>query len=120
MDQFSENPTAKFGEALKDQIEERLKFLTTGTKPRTNKNAMDEVLAELKEEGLFYGDKVRVAKEANASDSDAEEEVLEKKRDKKKKDKKDKKEKKEKKEKKRKHSADEDEVEEPPKKRARV
>ena len=120
VDQFSENPTAKFGEALKDQIEERLKFLTTGTKPRTNKSAMDEVLAELKEEGLFYGDKVRVAKEADASDSDAEEEVTEKKRDKKKKDKKDKKEKKEKKEKKRKHSADEDEVEEPPKKRARV
>jgi hypothetical protein len=62
---------------------------------------MDEVLAELKEEGLYFGDKVRVKKEADADASD--DEVVEKK-DKKKKDKKDKKDKKEKKDKKRKRS----------------
>ena len=127
VDQFSENPTAKFGEALKDQIEERLKFLTTGTKPRTNKNAMDEVLAELKEEGLFFGDKVMVAKTADDEDAGQEESVDEgeRKRDKKKKEKKEKKEKKDKKhkkDKKRKRSGDNDEleVEKAPKKRVRV
>jgi nucleolar protein 56 len=124
VDQFSENPTAKFGEALKDQIEERLKFLTTGTKPRTNKNAMDEVLAELKEEGLFFGDKVMVAKTADDEDAGQEESVDEgeRKRDKKKKEKKEKKDKKHKKDKKRKRSGDNDEleVEEAPKKRVRV
>lgn len=74
VDMFSEAPTAKFGEALKGQIEERLKFLSTGTKPRTNRSAMDEVLDELKEEGLFFGDKVRVAKQAGDEDESADEE----------------------------------------------
>jgi nucleolar protein 56 len=104
---------------LKDQIEERLKFLTTGTKPRTNKSAMDDVLAELKEEGLFFGDKVRVAKTEDDAVEEASEDETERKRDKKKKDKKDKKEKKDKKHKKEKHESEE-EVEEPPKKRVRV
>merc|ERR1712166_213794 len=107
---FSVDPTPKFGEALKDQVEERLKFLASGTKPRKNKEAMDEVLKELKADGLFYGDKVQVAKEhqsdaeesddvdmktdskkkAKVADSDDEEsdDVAEKKRDKKNKDKK--------------------------------
>jgi len=101
VDQFSENPTPKFGEALKDQLEERLKFLTTGTKPRTNKTAMDEVLTELKEEGLFFGDKVRVPLTA---DDEATPEGEERKRDKKKKEKKEKKDKSEKKSKKDKKS----------------
>ena len=57
VDCFSENPTNKFGESLKDQMEERLKYLTSGTKPRKNKEVMDEVIKELKEEGLYYGDK---------------------------------------------------------------
>lgn len=58
VDCFSEAPTSKFGEGLKDQIEERLKFLASGVKPRKNKDAMAEVISELKKEGLFYGDKV--------------------------------------------------------------
>ena len=59
---------------------------------------MAEVLAELKGEGLFYGDKVKVAKVAESGDEDnGEEAVVDKKRDKKSKDKKDKKDKKEKK-----------------------
>merc|ERR1711957_1067703 len=128
VDCFSVDPTPKFGEALKDQVEERLKFLASGTKPRKNKEAMDEVLKELKADGLFYGDKVQVAKEhqsdaedsddvdmktdskkkAKVADSDDEEsdDVAEKKRDKKNKDKKDKK---DKKSKKAKESSDEEE-----------
>jgi nucleolar protein 56 len=94
VDCFSEAPTAKFGDSLKMQVEERLKFLASGVKPRKNKEAMADVLAELKADGLFYGDKVTVAKTVESGDEDNGEEVVEKKRDKKSKDKKDKKDKK--------------------------
>lgn len=95
VDCFSEAPTAKFGDSLKSQVEERLKFLASGVKPRKNKEAMADVIAELKADGLFYGDKVKVAKVVESGDE--EEVVVEKKRDKKEKSKKDKKEKKDKK-----------------------
>ena len=119
VDMFSEAPTSKFGESLKGQIEDRLKFLASGTKPRKNKDAMEEVLAELRDEGLYFGDKGQVKKEADAA-AESEEEVVEKKdkKDKKKKDKKDKKDKK----RKRSEVESDDEVVEPvkSKKRARV
>ena len=35
-------------------MEERLNFLATGAKPKKNKDAMKEVLDELKAEGLYY------------------------------------------------------------------
>jgi len=35
-------------------MEERLKFLANGVKPRRNKEAMKEVLDELKGEGLYF------------------------------------------------------------------
>jgi nucleolar protein 56 len=35
-------------------MEERLKFLTAGTKPRKNKEAMKEILDELRGEGLYF------------------------------------------------------------------
>jgi nucleolar protein 56 len=55
IDSFAEGtPTSKFGDTLKEQIEERLNFLANGTKPRKNKDAMKEVLDELKSEGLYY------------------------------------------------------------------
>lgn len=96
VDCFSEAPTSKFGDSLKAQVEERLKFLASGVKPRKNKEAMADVIAELRADGLFYGDKVRVAKAAESEDEGgaAEEDGAEKKRDKKAKSKKDKKEKK--------------------------
>lgn len=93
VDCFSEQPTSKFGEVLKDQMEERLKFLANGAKPRKNKEVMGEVIEELKKEGLFFGDKVAANKENG---------VTEKKKDKK-----------DKKDKKRKHSEVEDVEEEP-------
>ena len=94
VDCFSEVPTAKFGDALKGQVEERLKFLASGVKPRKNKEAMADVIAELKSDGLFYGDKVKVAKGADDSADEEEAAVPEKKRDKKEKSKKEKKSKK--------------------------
>ena len=104
VDNFSEQPTAKFGESLKEQMEERLKFLSSGVKPRKNKEVMNDVIDELKKEGLFYGDKVRVpAGEGDAvADDDSEDE------------KKAKKSKKDKKDKKRKHSEVQEDSEEIP------
>jgi nucleolar protein 56 len=101
VDCFSVDPTAKFGDSLKSQVEERLKFLSSGVKPRKNKDAMNEVISELKQDGLFYGDKVRMQREEHsdvedAAAQDSDDEVKEKKRDKKSKDKKDKKDKKKK------------------------
>ena len=54
VDCFSDTPTTKFGEGLKDQMEERLKFLSTGDKPRKNKEVMNEVIEQLKAEGLYH------------------------------------------------------------------
>ena len=123
VDSFSETPTSKFGESLKDQVEERLKFVQSGTKPRKNKEAMGDIIKELKSEGLYFGDKVRVTKaegdEAVSAGAVSDEEPVKEKKSKK--DKKEKKEKKEKKDKKRKRSeaaldSDSDEVVEKAKK----
>ena len=83
-------------------MEERLKFVASGTKPRKNKDAMAAVLNELKEEGLFYGDNKKAVGKNSGAGGDAEMETDEDEAPKKgKKDKKAaKKEKKEKKEKK--------------------
>lgn len=35
-------------------MEERLKFLATGDKPRKNKDVMNEVIEQLKAEGLYH------------------------------------------------------------------
>jgi nucleolar protein 56 len=40
IDNFSEAPTTKFGEALKQQVEERLEFYSTGAAPTKNEVAM--------------------------------------------------------------------------------
>ncbi|KAL8420751.1 hypothetical protein RB594_003523 [Gaeumannomyces avenae] len=50
IDNFSENPSARFGEALRQQLEERLEFYNSGKKPSKNseamKSAMDLILAD--------------------------------------------------------------------------
>ena len=40
IDNFSETPTSKFGEALKAQVEERIEFYATGVAPTKNETAM--------------------------------------------------------------------------------
>lgn len=51
IDNFSEEPTRKFGEALRKQVEERLDFYAHGTAPTKNeeamKSAMDAVLGDI-------------------------------------------------------------------------
>ena len=96
IDCFSDFPTAKIGESMRDQVEERLKFVASGTKPRKNKDAMAAVLNELREEGLFYGDNAgkKVPKNADA-EMETDEDEAPKKSKKAKKEKKSKKEDKE-------------------------
>lgn len=48
IDCFSDESTTVFGEKLKDQVEERLVFLTEGTKPRKNLEVMQEAIREVK------------------------------------------------------------------------
>ncbi|TGZ81590.1 pre-rRNA processing nucleolar protein-like protein Sik1 [Ascodesmis nigricans] len=51
IDSFSDQPTTKFGEVLKKQVEERLEFYATGAAPTKNqdamKAAMDSVLGDI-------------------------------------------------------------------------
>jgi nucleolar protein 56 len=54
LDNFLVVPTDRFGEKMRDQVEQRLKFLTAGGPMDKNTDVMDEVLTELKSEGLYY------------------------------------------------------------------
>ncbi|KAF7295184.1 hypothetical protein MIND_01057200 [Mycena indigotica] len=47
IDCYSDNPTPKFGEALREQVEERLNFFETGAAPSKNADAMRKVLQDL-------------------------------------------------------------------------
>merc|ERR1712203_616747 len=47
IDCFSDEASTVFGEKLRDQVEERLAFLTEGTKPRKNLEVMQEAIKEV-------------------------------------------------------------------------
>eukprot|EP00934_Nitzschia_sp_Nitz4_P008817 Nitzschia sp. Nitz4//scaffold46_size129759//28600//30268//NITZ4_003489-RA/size129759-snap-gene-0.5-mRNA-1//1//CDS//3329552559//8807//frame0 len=88
IDSFSDEPSRMYGEKLREQVEERLKFYETGAAPRRNVDVMEEVARQLK---------------VDDDDDDQEMELETPKKDKKKKDKK---------RKSIESAADEDEVEE--------
>lgn len=48
IDSFSDEPNRLYGEKLRDQVEERLKFYETGAAPRRNLDVMEEVARELR------------------------------------------------------------------------
>jgi len=50
IDAFSEVPTAKFGQKLNEQVEERLRFYETGALPRKNIDVMKQALLEVQSE----------------------------------------------------------------------
>merc|ERR1719491_2648548 len=50
IDCFSDESTTVFGEKLRDQVEERLAFLTEGTTPRKNLEVMQEAIKEVKKQ----------------------------------------------------------------------
>lgn len=81
-DQFAVIPNNKMGEALKDQVEDRLRFFASGEKPKTNRDVMQSVLDELKNEGLYA-----TAEESGKEQEEVEEPVKEKKKKKDKKNK---------------------------------
>lgn len=89
---FLIQPTNKFGEKLKDQVENRLKFLKEGVPTESNDDVMNEVLEELKEEGLYADSKAKLKKilrlkkkKAKAAAMEIEEEDAEEEKPKKKK-----------------------------------
>jgi RNA processing factor Prp31 len=48
IDSFSDEPSRLYGEKLREQVEERLKFYETGAAPRRNVDVMQEVARQLK------------------------------------------------------------------------
>ncbi|KAI0878253.1 pre-rRNA processing nucleolar protein-like protein Sik1 [Hypoxylon argillaceum] len=101
IDNFSEQPSKKFGEVLRGQVEDRLEFYATGKKPKKNADAMDEAVADL----LAEGDSMAIDTEMiDAPFPTTAETPKKEKKSKDKKEKKAKEEKKDKKDKKRRHS----------------
>ena len=47
IDSFQDEPSSLYGQKLRDQVEERLKFYETGAAPRRNIDVMEEVSKEL-------------------------------------------------------------------------
>ncbi|KAI8894949.1 hypothetical protein BC833DRAFT_555386 [Globomyces pollinis-pini] len=47
IDCFIDNPTSKFGELLREQVEERLKFYEEGIVPRKNSEVMSQAMKEI-------------------------------------------------------------------------
>ena len=112
IDSFIDEPTNAYGEQLRDQVEERLKFYDTGDTPRKNVDVMSAVASSLR---AMSSSAAPASEKKSKKDKDKKEgkEGKEAKEGKDKKDKKDKKEK-------RKRDDDEDEVEEPVAKKVEV
>merc|ERR1719218_138796 len=72
IDCFSDEATTIFGEKLRDQVEERLSFLTEGTTPRKNLEVMQEAIKE-----VVKRRKKKKRKAAAAAEAEGEGEVVE-------------------------------------------
>ncbi|CAD8052834.1 unnamed protein product [Paramecium sonneborni] len=77
LDHFLIQPTEKFGIKLKDQMEQRLKFLTAGGELNKNTDIMDEVLTELKGEGLYFESEKQLTKQQKKSKKSKSKKVVE-------------------------------------------
>ena len=64
-------PTNKYGEKLKDQVEERLRFYDNGEAPRKNIDVMKEVMEELKAEGKLAPTSSKKKDKGNDDDDEA-------------------------------------------------
>merc|ERR1711972_1288894 len=83
IDCFSDDATTVFGEKLKDQVEERLTFLTEGTKPRKNIEVMQEAVAEITKRRRKKAKKSAAKAAATTEGEEVEEGVVVKKKKKK-------------------------------------
>jgi len=68
IDSFSDDPTSIYGEKLREQVEERLKFYETGAAPRKNIDVMAEVAKSL---GTKEKEDVEMKDEAGSPDDAA-------------------------------------------------
>jgi len=73
IDCFSDEATTVFGEKLKDQVEERLTFLSEGTTPRKNLEVMQEAIKEVTKLRKKRAKKAKAAAEAAAAGEEVEE-----------------------------------------------
>mmetsp|Transcript_63779 Transcript_63779/g.152081 ORF Transcript_63779/g.152081 Transcript_63779/m.152081 type:complete len:494 (+) Transcript_63779:35-1516(+) len=85
IDCFSDESTTVFGEKLKDQVEERLAFLSEGTRPRKNIDVMVEAMKEVTKRRKKKKKKAEAKTAAAAEGEEAEETVVPAKAEKKKK-----------------------------------
>merc|ERR1712187_403450 len=83
IDCFSDEATTIFGEKLRDQVEERLAFLTEGTTPRKNLEVMQEAIKEVAKRRRKKKKKAEAADAATAEGEVVEEGVVKKKKRKK-------------------------------------
>jgi len=85
IDNFSDVPTSKFGDKLKEQVEQRLRFYDSGEAPKKNLDAMQEVIDEIKAESAGSNKPKKKDKKdkVRKGDADAEEEAQPKKKKKK-------------------------------------
>jgi len=86
IDCFSDEATTIFGEKLRDQVEERLTFLTEGTTPRKNLEVMQEAIKQVKKQRKKKKSKEAGEKGAAAEGEEIAEGVADKPKKKKKKD----------------------------------
>jgi nucleolar protein 56 len=74
IDCFSETPTAIFGEKLKEQVEDRLKFYETGDLPKKNLDVMHEAIEAVeKESAEFQSAKKKKKKSKRKAEEDVDE-----------------------------------------------
>ncbi len=116
IDSFSDTPTTKFGEVLKQQVEERLEFYDTGKPPVKNaiamKHAMDLVLESMPDDLTVTKD---IKEDVEMEDATDEPKKIKDKKEKKEK----KKEKKDKKKKEKKRTADDEDTPKKKKKKSK-
>ncbi|CAI5736206.1 unnamed protein product [Peronospora farinosa] len=80
IDSFIDEPTTKYGDKMREQVEERLAFYESGAAPRKNADVMLEVSEELKQEaakGNKKSKKDKKSKKRPAADEEAEIEAKE-------------------------------------------
>jgi len=85
IDCFSDEATTIFGEKLKDQVEERLTFLSEGTQPRKNLEVMQEAIKEVAKKLRKKKKKAEAVADAAGEGEEVAEGVAEKKKKKRKK-----------------------------------
>lgn len=83
IDSFIDEPTTKYGDQMREQVEERLAFYESGTAPRKNADVMQKVSDELKKDTKAAGKKEKKDKKRPVTESVEEEEESSKKKSKK-------------------------------------